>query len=127
MHEWKWNWLWWKLEDWETPEECIIREMEEESGFNIKNPKLKWILTFPAFDWIDTWYVYVFVANEFSWEMLEDSPEWLLEWINDNKIIDLNLWEWDKIFMKWMEENKFFSGKFIYDKGKLKEYSVNFY
>ena len=50
MHEGKWNGLGGKMLDGETPEECVIREVREESGLTIKNPKLRGILTFPKFE-----------------------------------------------------------------------------
>ena len=45
----------------------------------------------------------------------------------ENKVSKLNLWEGDKIFLKWLYEKKFFSAKFVYQKGKLISHSVNFY
>ncbi|MFP4403534.1 MAG: NUDIX hydrolase [Candidatus Woesearchaeota archaeon] len=126
MHKDKWNGLGGKLEAGESPEECIIREVKEESGFDIKNPILKGIITFPAFDGIDDWYVFIFTVNEFSGEII-DSNEGKLEWISDDKLFDLNLWDGDKIFLKWLDKDKFFSAKFIYDKGNLVDYKVNFY
>ena len=126
IHEGKWNGLGGKIEKGETPEECIIREVKEESGLKIKNPVLKGILTFPAFDGIEDWYVFVFVATEFEGELI-DSPEGNLEWIDDDKLTSLNLWEGDKIFLKWLNQDKCFSGKFVYKNGKLVSYEVNFY
>lgn len=118
MHEWKWNGLGGKFEEWETPEECAIREIEEESGLKVKNLKLKAFLTFPAFDTIETWYVWVFVINDFEWEMIE-SAEWVLEWIDNDKLFELNVWEWDKVFLKCLDQEWLFSGKFIYEDYKL--------
>ena len=126
IHEGKWNGLGGKIEKGETPEECIIREVKEESGLKIKNPVLKGILTFPAFDGIEDWYVFVFVATEFEGELI-DSHEGNLEWIDDDKLTSLNLWEGDKIFLKWLNQDKCFSGKFVYKNGKLVSYEVNFY
>lgn len=122
MHEGKWNGLGGKFEEWETPEECAIREIEEESGLKVKNPKLKVFLTFPAFDTIETWYVWVFVIDEFEWEMIE-SPEWVLEWIDNDKLLSLNLWEWDKVFLKCLDQEWLFSGKFIYEDYRLIDYT----
>ena len=126
MHEGKWNGLGGKLENGESPEECVIREVKEESGLEIKNPKLKGILTFPAFDGNEDWYVFVFIAEEFKGELI-DSPEGKLEWIDDDKLTQLNLWEGDKLFLEWLNEDKCFSGKFIYENGKLVSYEVHFY
>jgi len=120
-HKWKRNWLWWKLESWESPEECVIREIKEESGLNIRNPKLKWFLTAPNFDWKDDWYIFLFIATDFDWELI-DSPEWDLKRIEDKKILNLNLREWDKIFLKYLDQNWFFSWKFEYKNKKLINY-----
>jgi 8-oxo-dGTP diphosphatase len=126
MHEGKWNGLGGKFEIGESPEECVIREIREESGLIIENPKLNGFITFPAFDGFDDWYVFIFSVNEFSGELI-DSVEGKLEWVNDEKLFDLNLWDGDKIFMQWIKEEKFFSAKFTYDNGKLKDYEVVFY
>jgi 8-oxo-dGTP diphosphatase len=56
-----------------------------------------------------------------------DSNEGNLEWIPNKKITELNLWDGDAIFLNWLKKNKFFSAKFIYNNGKLENYSVNFY
>ncbi|MBC8196418.1 MAG: 8-oxo-dGTP diphosphatase [Candidatus Marinimicrobia bacterium] len=126
MHEGKWNGLGGKFESGETPEECVIREIEEESGLKIFNPTLHGCISFPAFDDIKDWFVFIFSATEFSGELI-DSNEGNLEWIEDEKITTLNLWEGDKIFMDWINKDKFFSAKFIYENKKLKSHSVIFY
>jgi 8-oxo-dGTP diphosphatase len=127
MHEGKWNGLGGKFEQGETPEECVIREVKEESGLEIKNPCLKGFLTFPAFDGQDDWYVFVFSASKFNGSLIGDSPEGHLQWIANEKLTQLNLWDGDKIFFKWMEENRLFSAKFIYDKGRLIRHDVVLY
>ena len=66
IHEGKWNGLGGKLEEGESPEECVIREVYEESGLIIKNPMLKGIITFPKFDEIDDWLVFIYTANNFK-------------------------------------------------------------
>ena len=124
IHEGKWNGLGGKFEAGETPEECMIREILEESGLSIQNPKLCGLLIFPKFKGND-WYVFVFTATEFSGELI-DSPEGHLEWIPDEKILALNLWESDHIFMQWMENGKFFSAKFEYEGEVMKGYEVTF-
>lgn len=126
MHEGKWNGLGGKLESGETPEECVIREIQEECGLVLKNPSLKGILTFPAFDGNDDWWVFVFIAKEFEGE-LTDSSEGNLAWVDDNELLNLNLWEGDKIFLKWLDQRGFFSGKFIYENAKLINHDVIFY
>lgn len=125
-HEGKWNGLGGKFEPGETPEECAIRELLEESGLHVTNPELRGMLTFPAFDGVDDWYAFVFVAREFTGELI-DSPEGDLAWIDDDKVLDLNLWPGDKIFIPWLNQERFFSGKFNYANGEFVDYSVQFY
>lgn len=126
LHYGKWNGLGGKMQPGETPEECIIREIREESGLLVKNPKMKGILTFPSFDKWDDWYVFVFTADRFSGKLAE-STEGYLEWIKDGDLNDLDLWEGDHIFLPWLKESRFFSAKFVYKKGRLAGRSVKFY
>jgi 8-oxo-dGTP diphosphatase len=126
MHEGKWNGLGGKFLQGETPEQCVIREVEEESGLKIQNPKLKGFLTFPKFSKNIDWYVFVFEAHQFTGNLVE-SAEGHLEWIKSKDLIKLNLWEGDRHFFKWMEENRFFSAKFYYEDGNLTEFNVIFH
>ena len=82
----------------------MIREVLEESGFSIQNPRYCGLLMFPKFKGND-WYVFVFTANEFTGELIE-SPEGRLEWIQDGKL---------------------FSAKFEYDGDEMCRYSVVFH
>lgn len=126
IHEGKWNGLGGKFEAGETPEDCVIREIHEESGLSIRNPKLCGLLMFPNFKGSD-WYVFVFTATEFNGELIDNSPEGKLEWIPDEKMSSLNLWESDHIFMPWIKNGDFFSAKFGYQGDKMTGYEVTFH
>lgn len=126
IHGGKWNGLGGKIHLGETPEECVIREVKEESGLTIRRPHLCGILTFPAFKNEEDWYVYVFTARDPEGELCA-SEEGRLEWVQDGKVAALPLWEGDPIFLKWIEEERFFSGKFVYQKGKFISYNVLFH
>jgi 8-oxo-dGTP diphosphatase len=126
MHYGKWNGLGGKFNPGETPEECVIREVKEESGLTVCKPALKGFLTFPSFDEWDDWYVFVFVAKEFKGSLTE-TEEGHLTWIKDSELTKLDLWEGDHIFFPWLDQPGLFSAKFIYKQGKLAEHSVNFY
>lgn len=126
FHEGKWNGLGGKLEEGETPEECVIREVKEESGLIISQPRMRGFITFPLFDGKDDWYVFVFTADNFSGELI-DSNEGDLEWIPSDKLTDLNLWDGDSVFLSWLNGDKFFSAKFNYEEGKFRDYKVWFY
>ena len=125
IHEGKWNGLGGKFEAGETPEGCVQREVLEESGLVIRNPRLHGLLMFPKFKGND-WYVCVFTAAEFSGELI-DSPEGKLEWIPDEKMLSLNLWESDHIFLPWLENRDFFSAKFDYEGDKMTGHEVAFH
>jgi len=126
MHAGKWNGLGGKLERGETPEECAIREIREESGLLVRNPRLRGVLTFPQFSQGEDWYAFVFTATEFSGTLI-DSPEGVLAWIDDDKLLDLNLWPGDRIFLRWLEQDRFFSAKFEYVDGEFVDHAVVFY
>lgn len=126
MHWGKWNGLGGKIKPGETPEECAVREVREESGLSIEGPRLRGFITFPAFDQFDDWYVFVFTADRFQ-GALQETEEGRLEWIEDTKLKELELWEGDHIFMPWLDQEKIFSAKICYDRGKLSGHEVIFY
>ena len=126
MHEGKWNGLGGKFLPGETPEECALREVKEESGYEIGRLKLHGFIVFPLFDGVQDWNVFIFSGEDLSGEEII-SDEGNLKWIEDDKLSDLRLWDGDKIFLKWLDEDRFFSAKFIYREGELQDYEVIFY
>jgi 8-oxo-dGTP diphosphatase len=126
MHVGKWNGLGGKLLPGETPEQCAVREVKEESGLTLIDPLWRGILTFPGFNNDEDWYTFVFVGHNFTGELI-DSNEGVLAWIEDEKLLDLHLWDGDKIFLKWLDLDVFFSGQFVYQAGKLVKHDVTFY
>ena len=125
-HQGKWNGLGGKFNPGESPEECAIREIEEEGGLKVRSLKMRGFITFPLFDGKDDWYVFLFTAHEFRGKLI-DSPEGQLDWIPNNRLTEINLWEGDKIFIPWLSGDKFFSAKFNYHNGRFIDYTVEFY
>ena len=127
-HEGKWNGLGGKFLPGETPEECAAREIKEESGLTVKSLTMKGFISFPLFDKKEDWNIFLFTADQFDGELI-DSAEGRLEWIPNDKLFELNLWEGDRIFMEWLFRNEpvFFSAKFIYEDGKFIKHEVIFY
>ena len=126
MHRGKWNGLGGKLEPGETPEECAHREIREESGLEVEQLTLKGFLTFPQFSAGEDWYAFVFTANGVLGTLIE-SPEGILAWINDERLLELELWEGDRYFIPWLDQPGFFSAKFTYQNGALVDQAADFY
>ncbi|MCY6371722.1 8-oxo-dGTP diphosphatase [Clostridium ganghwense] len=127
IHEGKWIGVGGKVEQGETPEECVIREVKEETGLTIEKPALRGVMTFPKFKDDEDWYVFLFTADECEGELIECN-EGNLKWVEKSKVLDMPTWEGDKIFIKWILENRnFFSAKFIYEKGELVDYDAVFH
>ncbi len=127
IHEGKWNGLGGKIESGESPDDCVIREVKEESGYDIFQPTLKGFITFPKFDKINDWLVFIYICEKFQGNLISESNEGTLKWIKNDKLFNLNLWQGDRIFMPWLENKKLFSAKFIYDNSIFKDYTVNFF
>ena len=127
VHDGKWIGVGGKLEKGETPQECAVREIFEETGLRVKKPILKGIITFPEFTLNHDWYTYVFKVTEFEGELI-DCDEGTLEWVPYEQVLSRPTWEGDHIFVSWLLENKpFFSAKFSYKGETLVESHVDFY
>lgn len=126
MHRGKWNGLGGKLEPAESPEECAVREVFEESGLQTEELILKGFLTFPNFSNDEDWYAFVYLIPSFSGSLV-DSPEGDLRWIEDEKLLDLNLWAGDRIFLPLLDRPGIFSGKFVYKNGSLVDHQIRSY
>ena len=83
-------------------------------------------ITFPEFDGVDDWYVFIFTSENFKGTII-DSSEGNLEWIPNDKLTSLNLWDGDRIFIEWLYQDKFFSAQFNYKNGKYQSHKVFFY
>lgn len=126
VHEGKWIGVGGKLERGETPQECAVREILEETGLKAK-PVLKGVITFPEFTADLDWYTYVFKVTEFEGDLI-DCNEGMLEWVPYDEVLSKPTWEGDHTFVEWLLEDKpFFSAKFVYDGDKLLDTQVDFY
>lgn len=114
MHKDLYNGIGGKFEEGESPEQCTIREIQEETGFTAQNPTLKGFLTFPGHENRASWYVFVFVVTDFAGDII-DPLEGTLEWINDEKLGDLPLNAGDYIFLPYLDKPGVFSGTFNYN------------
>ena len=110
----KWIGIGGHFEDGESPEECLLREAKEETGLTLTAWKFLGIVTFIANGWPPE-YMCLYTADGFTGEMIS-CTEGTLEWVPKSELMNLNLWEGDKIFLKLMAQDApFFSLKLMYD------------
>ena len=122
----KWIGVGGKFEPGETPEECLLREVKEETGLTLKTYQFRGIVTFLSDEW-GTEYMHLFTATGYSGEMKE-CDEGELVWVDKSEIESLKLWEGDKIFFRLMEESKdFFTLKLRYEGENLVETKTQVY
>ena len=120
----KWIGVGGHFEESETPEECLLREVREETGLELTSWKLRGIITFST-DIYPTEYMFLYTADGYTGEMIECN-EGNLEWVKKTDVYDLPIWEGDKVFFKLLEEQEeFFSLKLRYEGDKLVETVLN--
>lgn len=114
----KWIGVGGHFEEGESPEECVCREVLEETGLRLKSYKARGILTFVQ-NKTFTEYIWLFTADEYEGELIE-CDEGILEWIDKDKLSELELWEGDRIFLELLNtQEEFFSLKLEYEGDKL--------
>ena len=119
----KWIGVGGKFEDGETPEDCVRREVLEETGLTLTEYKYRGIVTFVLKGW-GTEYMHLFTATGFTGEM-KTCDEGDLVWMPKSEIENLEIWEGDKVFFRLLaEESGFFSLKLVYENDMLIETDV---
>lgn len=99
----------------ESPDECLLREVFEETGFKLISYRPRGIITF-VYDEDTVEYMHLYTADSYEGDMVECN-EGDLEWIPKKDLYNLELWDGDKIFLRLLDEkDEFFSLKLIYDK-----------
>lgn len=120
----KWIGIGGKFEENESPEDCLQREVTEETGLTLTDWRYCGIVTFLSDRW-EGEYMHLFHATGFTGTLL-DCDEGVLEWVPKERFAQLPQWEGDKIFLRLMEENApFFSLKLRYEGDRLVETSLN--
>lgn len=114
----KWLGVGGHFEEGESPEECVLREVTEETGLTLTEYRYRGLVTFVSDMWEDE-YMHLFTATGYEGQMTE-CDEGELVWIPKDEVYNLNLWEGDKIFFRLLEEDKgFFTLKVKYEGDKL--------
>lgn len=110
----KWVGIGGKLLEKESPEQCNIREVFEETGLTLNSYEYRGIVTFVSDVW-ETEIMHIFTSSDFS-GIITECDEGILEWVDKKKLLNLPIWEGDKIFLKLIDcpDTPFFSLKLEY-------------
>lgn len=120
----KWIGVGGKFEEGESPEDCVCREVLEETGLTLTDYKYRGIVTFVS-DIYGTEYMHLFTATGFEGKIRE-CDEGKLEWISKNELYNLTLWEGDRMFLKLIAtDTPFFSLKLTYKGDTLTDAALN--
>ena len=110
----KWIGIGGKFEDKESPEDCLLRAVREETGLSLTDYRYRGIVTFVSDRW-PTEYMHLFTATGFT-GTLKECDEGELEWLAWERLTQIPHWEGDEIFLRLLEEDEpFFSLKLCYE------------
>jgi 8-oxo-dGTP diphosphatase len=126
----KWVGLGGKFEAGESPEQCLLREAQEEAGITLTSYRLRGMVTFMTTNSADDqMLIFVYTADGFTGTPnMTACSEGSLQWVNTDAIGGLNLWAGDRLFWEWMQQDKgLFSARFVYDGEDLVQHDVSFY
>ena len=118
----KWIGVGGKFERFESPEDCVLREVREETGVTLTQYRYRGIVTFILDDLTE--YMHLFTATAWTGTMIKGDAcsEGVLEWVPKDKVTELPIWEGDKIFFRLLNEGRpWFSLKLVYDGDTLKQ------
>lgn len=123
-NEGKWIGIGGKFLENESPEECMLREVREETGIELAHWSYRGIVTFVSDEW-EGEYMHLFTAETDS-ECVIPCNEGELCWIDEDEVLSLNLWEGDRVFLDLLKKGEpFFSLKLSYKGSKLEEAVLN--
>ena len=120
----KWIGIGGHFEEAESPEDCVKREVMEETGFTLNSMEYRGIVTFVSDDNF-TEFMHLFWSDDFSGN-IKECNEGELEWVEKSRMKELPHWEGDEIFLELLEKKvPFFSLKLVYKKGELLQAVLN--
>lgn len=123
----KWIGVGGHVENGETPEECLLREVKEETGLTLTAYRLRGLVTFLS-DVCEPELMCVFTADAFDGELIE-CDEGELAWVEKSDVLALPTWEGDRVFLERLlsGDERFFSIKLRYEGDKLVEKKITDY
>ena len=113
INHYKWIGIGGKFEEKESPEDCALREVKEETGLTLTSYAYRGLVTFVS-DRYETEYMHLFTADRFTGELI-DCDEGTLEWVDKALVPTLPTWAGDRIFLELLARDvPFFSLKLEY-------------
>ena len=111
----------------EGPEECLLREVKEETGLTLTSYRFRALITFVS-DQQEPEMMCLFTADGFTGELITCN-EGDLVWVSKEEVPKLPTWEGDAIFLKLLleDEERFFTLRLVYEGDKLVEKSMHLY
>lgn len=121
----KWIGIGGKFQEGESPEDCVRREVREETGLELLELRYRGIVTFVSDEW-GTEYMHLFTSRDLKGAVKNDCDEGNLEWIEKTRLLSLPIWEGDKIFLRLLDTDEpFFSLKLCYSGDRLTRALLN--
>ncbi len=124
----KWIGVGGHFEEGECPEECLVREVWEETGLTLTSYRFRGLVTFLCDDQ-ESIGMCLFTAERFEGELSEECSEGELVWVDKAEVPGLPTWEGDAVFLELLlkDEPRFFSLKLVYEGERLVEKGISFY
>ncbi len=120
----KWIGVGGKFEEGESPDDCLLREVQEETGLSLTRWRCRGIVTFVSDEW-PTEYMHLFTADGFTGSLTQ-CDEGELAWVSKGDVPALNLWAGDRVFLRLLAQDApFFLLKLIYRGDALTEAVLN--
>lgn len=119
----KWIGVGGKMEEGESPDECVRREIREETGLSVETLSLRGLVSF-VYDNADTVHVFLYTAQSVQGEPVE-CDEGELAWVDKDQLDQLEMWDGDRIFLERMKRPGFFQMKMEYDGDRLVKVTEN--
>ena len=127
INEGKWIGVGGHVERDESPEECLVREVREETGLTLTAYKFRGLVTFVN-NKCKSELMCVFTADGYTGELITCN-EGELRWVDKTQVPNLPTWEGDRVFLDLLlsNEERFFSIKLQYEGDQLVEKKINLY
>lgn len=126
LHYGKYNGLGGRLETGESILGCMRREILEESGLHVEELALRGTIAWPGFGKAgETWFGFIFRIDQWSGTPHAGNHEGTLEWVELDRMLDLPLWESDRLFLPMVFDRRpaTFHGVMPYHEGRMLSWS----